>query len=71
MLHEKEKLRRMAKTEIERLKEELRQQKDRKDRARRQINQKLKQKTDDFDRLHRNYKHLDTEHKRLVADSDQ
>ena len=45
--------------EIERLKEELQQQKDREDRARWLINQRLKQKTDDFDRLHRDYKHLD------------
>ena len=64
MLQEKEKLRRMAQTEIERLKEELRQQKDREDRARRQINQKLKQKTDYFDHLHRDYKLLDAEHKK-------
>ena len=64
MLQEKDKLRRMAETEIKRLKEELRQQKDREDRARRQLNQKLKQKTDDFDHLHRDYKHLDTEHKK-------
>ena len=70
MLQEKDKLQRMVETEIERLKEELRQQKDREDRARRHNNQKLKQKTNDFDRLHRDYKHLDTEHKRLVADSD-
>ena len=51
MLQEKDKLRRMAETEIERLKEELHQQKDREDCARRQLNQKLKQKTDDFDHL--------------------
>jgi hypothetical protein len=46
LLQEKDKLQRMAETEIERLKEELRQQKDREDRARRQINQRLKQKTE-------------------------
>ena len=57
--------------EIERLKEELRQQKDREDRARRLINQKLKQKTDDFDRLHRDYKHLDADHKKLTTESDR
>ena len=57
--------------EIERLKEELYQQKDRKDLARQLINQKLKQKTDDFDRLHRDYKHLDAEHKKLLTESDQ
>ena len=71
VLQEKDKLRRMAETEIERLKEELRQQKDREDRARRQINQKLKQKTEDFDRLHRDYKHVETEYKKLITDSDQ
>ena len=64
VLQEKDKLRRMADTEIERLKEELHQQKDREDRARRQLNQKLKQKTDDFDHLHRDYKHLEMEHKK-------
>ena len=52
LLKEKEKLRRMAEVEIERLKEELRQHKVREDYARRLINQKLKQKTDDFDQLH-------------------
>ena len=57
--------------EIERLKEELWQQKDREDRARRLINQKLKQKTDDFDRLDLDYKHLDVDHKKLIADSDR
>ena len=64
MLQEKDKLRRMAETELEQLKEELRQQKDREDRARRQLNQKLKQKTDDFDHLHRDYKLVDTKHKK-------
>ena len=54
----------MAETKIERPKEEIQQQKDREDRARRQINQKLKQKVDDFDHLHRDYKILDTEHKK-------
>ena len=57
--------------EIERLKEELRQQKGREDRARRQINQKLNQKTEDFDRLHRDYKHVDMEYKRLITKSDR
>ena len=61
VLQEKDKLRRMAETKIERLKEELHQQKDWEDRTHRQLNQKLKQKTDDFDHLHRDYKHLDTE----------
>ena len=64
MQHEKDKLRRMADTEIERLKDELHQQKDREDCARRQLNQKLKQKTDDFDHLLRDYKHLEMEHKK-------
>jgi chromosome segregation ATPase len=60
VLQEKDKLRKTAETEIERLKEELRQQKDREDRARRQINARLKQKTDDFEHLHRDYKRLET-----------
>ena len=54
----------MADTEIDGLKEELHQQKDREDCARRQLNQKLKQKTDDFDHLLRDYKHLEMEHKK-------
>ena len=61
----------MAEVEIERLKEELRQQKDREDRARCLINQRLKQKTDDFDQLHRDHKHLDAEHKKLITESDR
>ena len=71
MLHEKVKLRKSAQIEIERLKEELHQQKDREDCARRQVNQRLKQKTDDFDRLHRDYQHLDAEHKKLITESDR
>ena len=70
MLQEKDKLRQMAEGEIEVMKEELRQQKDREDRASSQINQKLKQKMKDFDRLHQDHKHLDAEHKKLIADSD-
>ena len=62
MLQEKDKLWRMADTEIQRLKEELHEQKDREDRGRRQVNQKLKQKTDYFDHLHRDYKHLEMDH---------
>ena len=54
----------MADTEIDRLKEELHQQKDWEDRARLQLNQKLKQKTEDFDHLLRDYKHLEMEHKK-------
>ena len=63
-MQEKDKLRRMADTEIERLKQELHQQKAREDRARRQLNQNLKKKTDDFDHLHWDYKHLEMEHKK-------
>ena len=54
----------MADTEIDRLKEELHQQKDWEDRARLQLNQKLKQKTEDFDHLLWDYKHLEAEHKK-------
>ena len=53
LLQDKAKLRRMGETEIERLKEELWQQKDREDRTRSEINQRLKQKTDDFEKLYR------------------
>ena len=70
LLQEKDKLRQMAEGEIERLKEDLRQQKDREDRARSQINRKLKQKTDDFERLHRDHKRLDAEHKKLITECD-
>ena len=45
---EKDKLSRQAETEIE-----LRQQKDRDNRLRGQLNRRLKQKTEDFDRLYR------------------
>ena len=71
LLQEKEKLRRSAEVKIERLKEEHRQQKDREDCARRQINQKLKKKTEDFDRPHRDHMRLDAEHKKLIADGDR
>ena len=70
MLQEKDKLRRSAEAEIERLKEELRQQKDKEDRTRAQINRKLKQKMDDFDKLDRDHKQLDVEHRKLVAELD-
>ena len=70
LLQEKDKLRRLTEVEIERLKEELRQQKDRVDRARRLIHQRLKQKTDDFNRLHRDYKQLDADHKKFITESD-
>ena len=71
MLQEKDKLRKSAETEIERLKEELRQQKDREDRNRRQINGRLKQKTEDFEHLHREYKRLETEHRERMDELRQ
>ena len=61
----------MTGVEIERLKEELWQKKDREDCVRRQINQKLKQKMKDFNRLHQDHKHLDAEHKKLIVDGDR
>ena len=48
---EKDRLHRHVQTEIERLKEELWQQKDRDDRMCAQVNRFLKLKTDDYDRL--------------------
>ena len=36
-----------------------------------QINPKLKQKTEDFEKLHRDHKQLDAEHKKLIAESDR
>ena len=48
----------MAKTEIERLKEELRQQKDRDDQLQFEANQRLKEKSEDFDKLYRDHKEL-------------
>ena len=69
-MQEKDKLRRSPEVEFERLKEELWQEKDREDRARRQINQKLKQKIEDFEWLHRDHKQLDVEHKKLIAEGD-
>ena len=56
MLQDKAKLRRMGETEIERLKEELLQQKDRDDRLRSQANREHKE---DFDKLYR--EHTDPE----------
>ena len=49
----------------------MRKQKDRNDRAHRQITQRLKQKTEDFDRLHWDYKHVDTEYKKLITIRDR
>ena len=50
--------------EIERLKEEVRQQKDWDDRLRSQVNRHFKQKSEDFDKLYRNYKKLETDYDR-------
>ena len=49
----------MTKIEIEQLKEEIRQQKDLEDHACSQINRRLKQKIEDFEKLHRDHKQLD------------
>ena len=64
-LLQEDKVRGMAETEIKWLKEEIEQQKDREDRVRSQINQRLKQKTEDFEKLHRDHKQLEVEHKKL------
>ena len=61
---EKERLRRHVEQEIERLPEELRQQKDRDDRLRAQVNQRLKQKTEDFDTLYRDHKQAESDNKK-------
>ena len=53
MLREKDKLQRMAEIEIERLKEEIRQQKEREDQAHSKINRQLKQKTEHFEKLYK------------------
>ena len=68
---EKDRLRRHAETEIERLKEELRQQKDRDDRLRAQVNRRLKQKTDDYDRLYREHKQAESDHKKRSVEFDR
>ena len=57
--------------EIEHLKEELRQQKDHDDRLRAQVNQRLKQKTEDFDRLYRDHKQAESDHKKRGVEFDQ
>ena len=61
LLQDKDKLRRMAKAEIARLKEELWQQKDREDWTRSEINRRLKKKTDDFEKLYREHKQMEAE----------
>ena len=48
--------------EIEWLKEELRQQKERDNLLRLQVNQRLKQKPKDFDKLYRDHKSLEMEY---------
>ena len=63
MIQEKDKLRRQAETEIERLKKKLRQQKDRDDRLRGQVRRRLKQKIEDFDRLYREHKSAKADNK--------
>ena len=67
-MQDKEKLWRMAETELERLKEELRQQKDREDQTSSQINRHLKQKTDDFEKLYRKHKQTKVEYKKLGSE---
>ena len=62
LLQEKGKLRRMAETDIERQKEELRQRKEQDDRLRSQANRRLKEKSDDFDKLYREHKELEKEY---------
>ena len=68
LMQEKDKLHWMAETEIERLKEEIWQQKEREDRACSQINWRLKHKTDDFEKLHQDQKQMEVEHKKLGSD---
>ena len=70
MLQEKDKLLKMVETEIERLKEEIWQQKDREDGVRSQINRCLKKKKD-FKKLYRDHKHLEAEHKKLGSNYDR
>ena len=70
-MQDKDKIRQMAKTKIERLKEELCQQKDREDRLRSQINRRLKQKTDDFEKLYLEHKQTEADYKRLGLEFDR
>ena len=53
------------------MKEELRQLKDREDRMHSQINQRLKQKTNDFDKLYREHKQTEADYKRLGLEFDR
>ena len=71
LLQEKDKLWRITGTEIERLKEKIRQQKEREDRTQSQINWQLKQKTDDFEKVYRDLKQLEAKHKKLGSDFEQ
>ena len=68
---EKDRLRRHAKTKNERLKEELWQQKDRDDQLRAQVNRRLKQKTEDFDKLYREHKQAESDHKKRGVEFDR
>ena len=52
----------MAEIEIERLQEELRQQKDRDDQLWAQANWRLKEKSENFDKLYREHKELEKEY---------
>ena len=70
-MQEKDKLRRQAETEIERLKEELRQQKDGDNRLRSRVNRRLKQKTEDFHKLYWEHKQTEADYKRRGAEFDR
>ena len=54
----------MAETEIDRLKDELQQQKNQDDRWRAQSNCRLKEKTEDFEKLYREHTDLEKEYDR-------
>ena len=54
-MQEKDKLRRMAETEMEKRKEEIWQQKDQDDRTCLQINRRQKQKIEDFEKRYRDH----------------
>ena len=66
---EKDRLRWHAETEFERLKEELRPQKD--DRLRAEVNRCLKQKTEDYGRLYREHKQAEADHKKWGVEFDR
>ena len=57
---EKDKIRRMVEMEIERLKGEIWQEKDTDDWLCSQVSRRLKQKTEDFDKLYQDHKKLET-----------